>query len=495
MKKLIIFLLLLSMCGGNSTSNLQPESGSNQIIENSSIIEEDSNIPPIPSVSFDIVEIYEAKLGSELCSDATEIDTTSEECLRQYRDNLEFVFGYAEDLRVYMDDLNDFFANYPSTFSAEYSDLFVFVNEKFSAVPQDYGIVASKYQQRFGNSDVNITTTTIDTTNTTASTTIPTSDNYLDYRDVKIFRASTISDQHIEILTKYIQLTEQLLFTDERVKRENLYPIIVVQLDSDNYQSAIAVEEEYCQYLRDEYPATFNNTRCNPQNHNKKADGSIGLFTDDGRVSGSSISGIPSDRECCYLFISGSFDLSWDSSSQAYVTIHEMYHIFQLSNVIGFDYDLEQKITGKRIGSDNRDKPFWMEGYATYFSHLYYSRDINDFSHLENEMNRGLLSCYCGDNQPPIKERYLNGPELYNVTWDSDWAVGYQVGAWFIAYLSNIHGEQTMYDFWINSQSGILFPENFQNTFGKDYITYEKEFRNFITNSSEDELMSILPNK
>ena len=64
-----------------------------------------------------------------------------------------------------------------------------------------------------------------------------------------------------------------------------------------------------------------------------------------------------------------------------------------------------------------------------------------------------------------------------------------------IAYLSNIHGEQTMYDFWINSQSGILFPENFQNTFGKDYITYEKEFRNFITNSSEDELMSILPNK
>ena len=58
------------------------------------------------------------------------------------------------------------------------------------------------------------------------------------------------------------------------------------------------------------------------------------------------------------LFISGSFDLSWDSRSQAYVTIHEMYHIFQLSNVVDFDYDLQQKITGKRIGSDNRDKPF-----------------------------------------------------------------------------------------------------------------------------------------
>tara|TARA_B100001113_G_scaffold288959_1_gene244868 strand:+ start:19 stop:1146 length:1128 start_codon:yes stop_codon:yes gene_type:complete len=341
------------------------------------------------------------------------------------------------------------------------------------------------------------TTTTItveDIATTTPEENIPQSDNYLDYRDVKIFRASTISDQHVDILTKYIQYTEQLLFVDERIKRENLYPILVVQLDSENYESAIALEEEYCQYLNEVYPKTFRNSRCNPKNHDKKADGSIGLFTDGGRVTGSSISGIPSDRECCYLFISGSFDLSWDSRSQAYVTIHEMYHIFQLSNVVGFDYDLEQKITGKRIENDERDKPFWMEGYATYFSHLYYSRDVNDFSHLQNEMNRGLFSCYCGDNQPTIKERYLNGPELYNVTWESDWAVGYQVGAWFIAYLTNIHGEQTMYDFWINAQTGILFPENFQNTFGKNYITYEEEFRNFITNSSEEELMSILPN-
>lgn len=341
------------------------------------------------------------------------------------------------------------------------------------------------------------TTTTItveDIATTIPEENIPQSDNYLDYRDVKIFRASTISDQHVDILTKYIQYTEQLLFVDERVKRENLYPILVVQLDSENYESAIALEEEYCQYLKEAYPETFRNSRCNPQNHDKKADGSIGLFADGGRVIESSLGGIPSDRECCYLFISGSFDLSWDSSSQAYVTIHEMYHIFQISNIVGFDFDLQQKITGRRIENDERDKPFWIEGYATYFSQLYYSRDINDFSHLQNEMNGGLFSCYCGDGQPTIKERYLNGPELYNVTWESDWAVGYQVGAWFIAYLTNIHGEQTMYDFWINAQTGILFPENFQNTFGKNYITYEEEFRNFITNSSEEELMSILPN-
>jgi hypothetical protein len=484
MKKFIIFLLLLSMCGDTSTSEVESIPESNEIIEDSSTAKQDSNIPPLPTVNFDIIEIYETKLGAELCSDATEIDSTTEECLRQYRDNLEFVFAYAEDLRVYMDDLNDYFAKYPSAFTEEFRDLFAFVSEKFSTVPKNYGIVTSTYQQRFGNSS---------SPSTTVSTITPTSDNYLDYRDVKIFRASTISDQHIEILTKYIQLTEQLLFTDERVRRENLYPILVVQLDSENYASASALEEEYCQYLNQEYPATFKFKCYNSEYQAAAADGSIGLFTDGGRVSGSSLSGAPSKEECCYLFISGSFDLSFDSRSQAYVTIHEMYHIFQLSNVVDFDYDLQPKITGKRIGSDNKDKPFWMEGYATYFSHLYYSRDINDFSHLENEMYGGMFSCYCGDNQPTIKERYLNGPELYNVTWESDWAVGYQVGAWFIAYLTNIHGEQTMYDFWINSQSGILFPENFQNTFGKDYVTYEKEFRNFILNSSEDELMSILP--
>ena len=207
MKKFIIFLLLFSMCGDTSTLEVEPIPENNEITEDSATTEQDSNVPPLPTVSFNIIEIYETKLGVELCSDATEIDSTTEECLRQYRDNLEFVFSYAEDLRVYMDDLNEYFANYPSAFTEEFRNLFAFVNEKFSTVPQNYGIVASKYQQRFGNSS---------SPSTTVSTTTPTSDNYLDYRDVKIFRASTISDQHIEILTKYIQLTDQLLFTDVR---------------------------------------------------------------------------------------------------------------------------------------------------------------------------------------------------------------------------------------------------------------------------------------
>ena len=108
MKKLIIFSLLLSMCGDTSTLEVEPIPENNEITEDSATSEQESNVPPLPTVSFNIIEIYETKLGVELCSDAAEIDSTTEECLRQYRDNLELVFGYAEDLRVYMNDLTDY---------------------------------------------------------------------------------------------------------------------------------------------------------------------------------------------------------------------------------------------------------------------------------------------------------------------------------------------------------------------------------------------------
>mgnify|MGYP006209468099 FL=1 len=114
-------------------------------------------------------------------------------------------------------------------------------------------------------------------------------------------------------------------------------------------------------------------------------------------------------------------------------------------------------------------------------------------SHFKNEMKRGLYTCYCGDGKPTIRERYLNGPKLYNVTWESDWAVGYQVGAWFVAYLNNIHGEDSIFDFWFKTQNGKLFEENFLDVYGKDYRTYVDEFEDFIRNSSESEIMSILP--
>ena len=64
MKKLTIFLLFFSLCGDTLTSEVEPMPEIDEIIEDSSITEQDSNIPPLPTVSFDIVEIYETKLLS-----------------------------------------------------------------------------------------------------------------------------------------------------------------------------------------------------------------------------------------------------------------------------------------------------------------------------------------------------------------------------------------------------------------------------------------------
>ena len=84
MKKSInSFNALVVSCGGSSDET---------VVEDTTT----TTIPPAPTVDFNIVDIYNKNLGSEseLCSDATEIETTSEKCLRQYRDNLETVFSF-----------------------------------------------------------------------------------------------------------------------------------------------------------------------------------------------------------------------------------------------------------------------------------------------------------------------------------------------------------------------------------------------------------------
>ena len=70
--------------------------------------------------------------------------------------------------------------------------------------------------------------------------------------------------------------------------------------------------------------------------------------------------------------------------SIGYVTIHEMFHIFQNSNLIDLSDDRNalDNIAGKRRGDDGKKYPFWKEGPAVYYSYLWYAREINDFDFL-----------------------------------------------------------------------------------------------------------------
>ena len=145
MKKVLILPLLLIVACGGSSEETTAEDTTTTIQDTTT-----TTVPPAPTVDFNIVEIYNTKLGTDLCSDATEIDTTSEPCLKQYRDNLENVFSYAENLETYITELNSYFESYPSTMTEEYTTLFQFVNDEYQAVPETYGTVANKYVERFG---------------------------------------------------------------------------------------------------------------------------------------------------------------------------------------------------------------------------------------------------------------------------------------------------------------------------------------------------------
>ena len=140
-KVLTLFLLLIVSCGGSSEETTVQDTTTTT-----------TTIPPAPTVDFNIVDIYNKNLGSEseLCSDATEIETTSEKCLRQYRDNLETVFSFDKSLYTYITELNTYLESYPSAMTEEYTALFEFLNTQYRDVPETYGLVLDKYIERFG---------------------------------------------------------------------------------------------------------------------------------------------------------------------------------------------------------------------------------------------------------------------------------------------------------------------------------------------------------
>ncbi|MDA9728597.1 hypothetical protein N9U46_01400 [Acidimicrobiaceae bacterium] len=138
-KVLTLFLLLIVSCGGSSEETAVQDTTT-------------TTIPPAPTVDFNIVDIYNKNLGSEseLCSDATEIETTSEKCLKQYRDNLETVFSFDKSLYTYITELNTYLESYPSAMAEEYTVLFEFLNNQYRDVPETYSLVLDKYFERFG---------------------------------------------------------------------------------------------------------------------------------------------------------------------------------------------------------------------------------------------------------------------------------------------------------------------------------------------------------
>ena len=327
----------------------------------------------------------------------------------------------------------------------------------------------------------------------------------LDNREIIYFIAESVSNDHQEMLKEWVAISEELYFSQPNVVIENLYPIYLIQLDKNNPESALALEPVYCEFLEEEHKKLFiqdgyDSSRCGDNEDSREEYERNGLFVEpNGGVAGSAISSIP-QRDGYNLFISRTHDLPQHASSMGYVTLHEMFHIFQTSHYSTDSYDGQRMLNGRFSGDNSDDDvPWWNEGAAVYFSYIDYARTINDMSWFKDQMYCALL---CEKDRYGNKSRLEifkeSGVKLNNITFSGnpepvDKQIAYEIGAWFIAYLVNEHGEDKILDIY-SLYEEFGFEKSFEIQFGKDYRTYLEEFYEFL-DLSEDQIMGILLSK
>ena len=321
--------------------------------------------------------------------------------------------------------------------------------------------------------------------------------------DITYFIAENLAQDKIDMVKKWVAVSETVFFKNKpQTNWENAGPIYIAVLDEDNVDSAIELEKVYCAHLKEHHNSGrvngYNNGKCNPNNYNPKMHGcdyGLCLFTtQDGKVTGNSI-GSTRPRDGFYLHKSVTHGKNeWDLIGYRATIMHEMFHIFQHSNISGtYSRDEFAKLLGDRTGEDkNKKTQWWGEGTATYISHLEYSRHPEASSnHLSKELENALWTDK-GSGKGKVIDQYFNGgKKLYNYTTDDGWLIPYQVGMWFVAYLVHQVGEDKIYEFY-NGLEKNGFDKAFEIYFGKTYKQYVDDFDVFLT-KPKSEIKSIIP--
>tara|TARA_Y100000389_G_C17411348_1_gene491099 strand:+ start:107 stop:1294 length:1188 start_codon:yes stop_codon:yes gene_type:complete len=144
-KYIFLILALIIACGGSNEETIVEDTTTITVQDTTT-----TTIPPVPTIDFNIIDKYNLKLIDELCLGSESIDTTSESCLKQYREDLEWLTRYNDQIQEYVNELNQYFEQYPEQLTEEYSSYLSFVKNEYSAVFTDYETVSDKYIERFG---------------------------------------------------------------------------------------------------------------------------------------------------------------------------------------------------------------------------------------------------------------------------------------------------------------------------------------------------------
>jgi hypothetical protein len=152
-KALVLLLLFIVACGGSSEETFAEDTTTTTVEDTTTTTVQDTTtttIPPAPTSDINYIELYNSKLGTELCSDAKEIDTTSEECLRQYKENLNYLSTFQNEIGDFGSALIAYYETYPELVNQEYEDYINFVESDYSQVFTTLSTVEDKYIERFG---------------------------------------------------------------------------------------------------------------------------------------------------------------------------------------------------------------------------------------------------------------------------------------------------------------------------------------------------------
>ena len=137
----------------------------------------------------------------------------------------------------------------------------------------------------------------------------------------------------------------------------------------------------------------------------------------------------------------------------------------------------------------NVEVPWWIEGNAVYFGYYKYAKETNNREYFINTMKDSILADWKGN----LLEKYLiSGKKINEFTWNGEEKkMGYELGAWFVAYLIEQVGEDAVYRFWENLESQGKFEIAFEKYFGKKYEVYIDDFNSFL-NEPKDEIITLL---
>ena len=188
-----------------------------------------------------------------------------------------------------------------------------------------------------------------------------------------------------------------------------------------------------------------------------------------------------------------------DEEDYKVIIMHEYFHVYQHAHISDTEKNDEQMgIWGDKSGRESKmggtAKPWFAEGTAEFFAQLLYSRQPGvRANYLEEIMTRKYTSSVNGYLEYDKGLKDLSYADPIGCSWgDECWFHTYDVGTWFIAYLVDQVGEETVIVDYYKDLDSLGFEGAFLKHFKKSSDEMVKDFDMFLAGGL-NEALKILP--